>query len=64
MAAAVRHLTTEELSERTGIPVETLRQWRRHGRGPVPMKLGRGVRYRLADVEAWEKSCLVVTAPA
>lgn len=53
---AALYLTAEELFERTGIPVETLRRWRRHGQGPVPTKFGRSVRYQLADVEAWEKS--------
>lgn len=61
---AARYLTTEELHERTGIPAETLRRWRRHGQGPVPSKFGRSVRYQLADVEAWERSSRRVPAPA
>ena len=59
MSAPVRHLTTAELADRTGIPAETFRYWRAMGRGPTYLKLGRVIRYRLADVEAWELSGLV-----
>jgi hypothetical protein len=60
--AAVRHLTTEELAERTGFAPETIRDWRRYGKGPAYLKEGRGIRYRLIDVEEWELSRLVVPA--
>jgi excisionase family DNA binding protein len=59
VSAAVRHLSTEELATRTGIPAETLRYWRQLGKGPAYMRLGRAIRYRLADVEAWEESRIV-----
>lgn len=68
MAARVRHLTPEELAERLGgedgkpFPVETLKYWRRKGTGPRFLRIGNHVRYRLADVEAWEKSRLVSTS--
>lgn len=41
------------LCEYTGIPVQTLANWRWRGEGPPWFKLGRHVRYRLADVEKW-----------
>jgi hypothetical protein len=58
--ARVRHLTQEDLSERLNVPVETLRDWRRDGKGPDYIK-GEGgsnatVRYPLAWVEEWELS--------
>ena len=59
---AVRHLTPAELSDRLGVPAETLKRWRRTGGGPVFMHAGRHVRYRLTDVEAWEKTRLSTTA--
>jgi excisionase family DNA binding protein len=59
VSAPVRHLTTEELSERTGIPAETLRSWRTQGKGLAYMRLGRLIRYRLADIEQWEEERLV-----
>jgi excisionase family DNA binding protein len=46
-----------------GIPVKTLAKWRSEGTGPAYMKVGRHVRYRLADVVAWENSRLVRARP-
>jgi DNA-binding transcriptional MerR regulator len=47
-------LSTAEVSELTGIPVETLRYWRHlRRRGPVSFKLGRRVVYERGDVQAW-----------
>ena len=43
-----------ELSARKGIPIETLRYWRRIGRGPKSFAVGRRVVYRVAYVQAWE----------
>jgi excisionase family DNA binding protein len=42
-----------EIAERLHISVSTLRNWRVAKRGPHFLKLGRAVRYRLADVEAF-----------
>jgi predicted DNA-binding transcriptional regulator AlpA len=46
-------LTTQEVSERTRIPPETLRYFRHRGIGPKSFKLGRRVLYAAEDVEAW-----------
>ena len=60
---AVRHLTPEQLSERWGgMPLQTLKRYRRTGEGPLFMRVGRHVLYRLADVEAYEKTRLITTA--
>jgi hypothetical protein len=52
-------LSVEQLSGRLGIPVNTLRAWRRQGHGPKGIKLGRGqsgaVRYRLSEIIRWEQ---------
>jgi predicted DNA-binding transcriptional regulator AlpA len=53
---ADKHLSPEDLAEREGVPVATVYQWNSRGTGPRPMKIGRHVRYRLADVIAWEDS--------
>jgi predicted DNA-binding transcriptional regulator AlpA len=55
----MRHLTTSELAERLQVAPETVRSWRVYGTGPSYLKFGRGIRYRLADVEAWEQRQLV-----
>jgi predicted DNA-binding transcriptional regulator AlpA len=54
-----RHLSPNELAEREGVPLETVYGWNRTGSAPPRIRVGRHVRYRLADVIAWEKSRLV-----
>ena len=50
-----RLLRMEDVSDMTGVPVNTLRYWRQKGAGfgPVSVRIGRRVVYREADVEAW-----------
>jgi excisionase family DNA binding protein len=54
-----RHLTVEQLAEREGVPVTTVYWWNQTGKAPRRMKIGRNIRYRLADVEQWEKAQIV-----
>lgn len=56
-------LTTVELAARWGMHPGSLVNWRTFQRGPKYIKLGTEVRYRLEDVEAYEKKN-VVSAPA
>ena len=51
-----KHLSPEELAEREGVPLQTVYGWNKTRTGPRFMKIGRHVRYRLADVIAWENS--------
>jgi len=51
-----KHLTAGDLAEREHVPLATIYQWNSRGTGPRFMKIGRHVRYRLADVVAWENS--------
>lgn len=46
-------LRYEDVSARTGIPVETLRTWRKYGRGPRMFKVGRHVVTTEADLVEW-----------
>ena len=46
-------LTPSALSKHLGIPVTTLANWRYLHRGPVYVRVGRHVRYRVEDVLAW-----------
>lgn len=62
-SAGVRHLTTDELADRLGVVPETVRSWRQRGTGPAYIRLGRAIRYREPEVEAWERSRLVPTHP-
>ncbi|HZP14694.1 MAG TPA: helix-turn-helix domain-containing protein [Nocardioides sp.] len=46
-------LTPDDLSEHLGVPASTLANWRYLHRGPVYVRVGRHVRYRVEDVLAW-----------
>ena len=52
-------LTTEEVASMTGLSRETLAQWRSQRRGIPYLKIGRAVRYALADVQAYLEGCRV-----
>jgi hypothetical protein len=55
---SVQLVTRRELSDRWKLSVETLKRRERCGILPF-LKLGRGVRYRLADVEQLEAGAQV-----
>ena len=44
-------LTSQEVADMFGISPKTLASWRCARRGPCFVKIGRLVRYRLADIE-------------
>lgn len=46
-------LRIEQVAERTGVAVSTLRHWRAAGTGPKSARIGRRVMYRPEDVDAW-----------
>jgi excisionase family DNA binding protein len=52
MTSAV-FLTTDQLAGMLQVPVATVYAWRHKGEGPPGIRVGRHVRYREADVEAW-----------
>jgi predicted DNA-binding transcriptional regulator AlpA len=56
MHNADRHLTIADLAEREQVPPATVRKWNATRTGPSYMKIGRHVRFRLADVLVWEAS--------
>ncbi|MCD0485005.1 helix-turn-helix domain-containing protein [Streptacidiphilus sp. ASG 303] len=45
--------TPEELSGYLGVPVATLYAWSYRRRGSVAIKVGRHLRYRWKDIDAW-----------
>lgn len=51
-------MTQTELAERWQISEATLERWRTETGGPVFLKLGAQVRYRVRDVEAFEAEVL------
>ncbi|TVR44925.1 MAG: DNA-binding protein [Planctomycetota bacterium] len=46
-------LSDREFANRYGLNPKTPAVWRNRGQGPRFIRLGRAVRYRLADIEAW-----------
>jgi excisionase family DNA binding protein len=47
-------LTIEQLADRLQVPVGTIRKWRAQGSGGPPgIRIGKYVRYRPSDVDAW-----------
>ena len=58
-----RLVTTREVADYLGIPVQTIYRWASRGDGPTRLRVGRYVRYRKADVERW-LSAREITADA
>ena len=52
------HLNQKQLATRWGVSEASLERWRSVGIGPVFLKLQGQVRYRAADIEAYEAACL------
>lgn len=50
-------LNEKQVAQLLGLPVSTLQFFRRVRRGPVYIKLGRLVRYRRSDLDAWMQDC-------
>ncbi len=48
-----RLLSLPEVAEYLGVPLPTLYQWRSRGEGPPGHKIGKHVRVRRDDLEAW-----------
>lgn len=51
--AADELLTPAEVAEYYKIPIRTLHQWRYLGTGPRAAKIGRHLRYRRSDLDAY-----------
>ena len=46
-------LTEQDAADLLQVPLSTLRRWRREGKGPPCLKIGRQVRYRQVAVQRW-----------
>jgi excisionase family DNA binding protein len=45
--------SAKEVSAHLGVPITTLYTWRSRGKGPKATRVGRHLRYRWADIDAW-----------
>jgi excisionase family DNA binding protein len=52
-----RLLTPKEVGELLGVPVRTLYRWRYLGTGPRAIRIGKQLRYRLAQIEEYVDLC-------
>lgn len=58
METEIRHLTQRELANRWNKSEATIERYRCDGVGPKYLKIGGAVRYRLEDIEQFERACL------
>ena len=58
MSVALVHINQCQLAERWRMSPRTLERWRWLGQGPIFLKLGGRVVYRLEDIESYEDSHL------
>ena len=54
-----RLLSTFETADYLGVPRQTLAMWRSHATGPVFIRVGRHIKYRRTDLDAWIDTCAV-----
>jgi excisionase family DNA binding protein len=58
-------MTVQDVAAYLGVPVATVYQWNSRGQGPKRYRLGKHVRYRRADVDAWvDRQAAPVLVPA
>jgi len=50
-------LSPEDLATLLSVPLATVYGWRSRGEGPVGCRIGKHVRFKLADVERWLDRC-------
>jgi len=46
-------LNPRECSDYLGVPLQTLYAWRSRSQGPKALTVGKHLRYRRSDVDAW-----------
>jgi excisionase family DNA binding protein len=56
MQTTVRLWGVQDVAEYLGVPIKTLYEWRRHGRGPRSRRVGKHLRYDPEHVRAWFES--------
>lgn len=56
-------MSSTELADYLGVPLQTLYKWRVQKQGPRAIRLGRALHWRVEDVEAWLDSRLEDVGP-
>lgn len=55
-ALAPRLLGVEEVAGQLGVPIKTIYVWRTRGKGPRGIRVGKHLRFRQSDIDAWLES--------
>lgn len=50
-------MTVREVASYLRVPPATVYTWHYQGEGPTVLKLGRSIRFRRRDVDAWLEDC-------
>ncbi|MFC7402913.1 helix-turn-helix transcriptional regulator [Citricoccus sp. GCM10030269] len=50
--------TPQQFASREHIPLATVYKWRTEGKGPRGYRVGKHLRFLLADIQAWEQEQL------
>ncbi len=58
------HMSPEQVAEEFGVSLATVYKWRSQRTGPPGFRVGRHVRYRQSDIDAWLDSHAVGPRPA
>lgn len=53
-----RLINEKQAAEMLGLSTKTMQKWRWLGEGPQWCKVGRAVKYRITDLEAYIQSCV------
>lgn len=53
-ARPLEHINQKQLARRWSLSTRSLERWRASGEGPIYLKVGSRVLYRLVDIEAFE----------
>lgn len=56
-------LDTPQVAKLLAVSVRTLEDWRLLRKGPAYVKMGRTIRYRLVDIQAWQQAALELVEP-
>jgi excisionase family DNA binding protein len=46
-------MSPTDLADLFGVPVSTIYQWKYRGIGPTPYRIGKHLRYKSEEVQAW-----------
>lgn len=64
METASALLDPDDVAAQFKVSVFTVRDWRKYGTGPHFIKVGKFIRYRQSDLDAWIESQRRVQTPA